>query len=86
MKGTDMFIINGENLELPLYEAGDRVFIRPADSLSTIPVEGTVLSTEGNGLYVNVEWDQTDYPCVFGGTVQIGQHRLVDGIRLLPAM
>jgi hypothetical protein len=82
MKGYKVFMINGKLKNLPLYEKGDIVKIPEDDSLASEPVIGTVKSTEHGGLFVRVEWDKEVYPCKLGGTVRIGEQRMVDGLEL----
>jgi hypothetical protein len=83
MKGTRIFNINSEDKELPLFEEGDRVYIPENDSTAAERVEGTVTGTSAGGLFVDVKWDKEVYPSVFGGTVQVGSGRMVDGIKLI---
>lgn len=83
MRQTKVFNINGEDKEFPVYQEGDRVYIPEHDSTASERVEGTVTGTSSGGLFVDVKWDKESYPSVFGGTVQVGSGRLVDGIRLI---
>ncbi|MBK5242128.1 hypothetical protein [Clostridium sp.] len=76
------FYINGREFELLVFEKGDRV--RPKDN-STMAIEpnGTVESTECNGLFVNVAWDEESYESKDGGKVWLGTKRMIDGLELL---
>lgn len=84
MKGTKIFIINGEKLELPLFEKGDRVKPKEHDT-TTIGATGTVEGTREGGLFIDVIWDKAKYPQKSGGHVELGKGRMVNGLDLIPS-
>lgn len=84
MSQTRIFNINGKDMELPLYQKGDRV--RCAEGYSTtIGIKGTVESTKNGGLFVDVTWDQDIYYFADGdtGSISVGSSRLVNSIKPL---
>jgi hypothetical protein len=82
MKQTGIFMINGVDLELPLFKEGDRV-TEVDSSLLTEKATGTVNYTTDGGLFVDVRWDKPSFPGISGGTVELGSRRLVDSIKYI---
>lgn len=79
MKGTSTFTINGKSLNLPLYEYGDRV--EPVDNATlAIEAKGTVKSVSMGGLFVKIDWDEEIYNSKIGGTVELGEERMVNDL------
>ena len=57
MKGMGKFRINGKEMELPLFEKGDRVQAKE-HTTTAVEATGTVEGTRVNGLFVDVKWDE----------------------------
>lgn len=79
MNGTRTFILNRKEIEVPLYEKGDRVQIKDDPSFATNPT-GTVSSTEGDGLFVNIKWDLESFPSSKGKFISLGESWLASTI------
>lgn len=77
---TKIFNINNKEMELPIYQKGDRVITNK--DRDGVEAKGTVESTSNGGLFVTVKWDKAIYP-TDTGTVKLGSQRMVDGIFLL---
>lgn len=82
MNKTGIFYINGERLELPIYEKGDRVKIKDNSTMAIKPI-GTVEGTREAGLFVDIIWDKNSYPTKDGCTTTLGSGWMVSSIELI---